>query len=85
MTEATFTYENANNAKFETLRDVREALFCIRALTSALSDRLYDELRERKLQAGTAEYEQFRQIQKLIDDKCWLAAREACLLLEDFV
>lgn len=80
-----FTYENARDAKFEKLSDVREAIFCIRALTAAISDRLDDERRERGLQAGTPEYEELRAIQRLIDDKCWSASREACLRLEDFV
>jgi hypothetical protein len=84
MTQS-FTYENARDAKFETLQDVREALFCIRALTSAISDRLFDEVRERKLQGGTKEREEFRVVQRLVEDKCWLAAREACLLLEDLI
>ena len=54
------------------------------ALTSAISDRLDDERRERGLQAGTKDYEELRAIQRLVDDKCWFAAREACLRLEDF-
>lgn len=84
MTNA-FTYEAAKTAKFETLGDVFDAAYCIRALTVQLADRLNDERDKRGLKAGSAEYERIRAIEKLFEDDIWLVARKASLAVGDLI